>query len=514
MNIKFSKAILAIVFLYVFSPIYGQDIPLKDARRFNLALLNVLDEYERTVSFSEKRDRQAFLKLFSDSDATCIYNDIMGSNDFQKMISPVTYVNNVPEDGSILLKSVLSNVKKDGDIFVSGGLLHRKVVLSKYLMLIDASVYTKGEGGVLFDSAQSFGKEPDFNLTIEFAYDPVSGQCKIYEISSAEPKKPSPFDERRFSVILKSSERYDKQLKSKGSPIVFNDFNQAVAYYNDVDVDNPDVYAQSVEYASGDRYNVLGLKFKPMYFRTKIYGGTSLDKAYAVSTSSPSINTSSRSLQAGVDLGFEVSMSPGWRLGLYSGIGLSISKINLSIMDVDYTLTYVNPARRYHFSATEDLSLTDIIVPLYMESEFSLAKRLVLDLDLGAKFYLNHGTKLGPYHISGEIGNQQIQSDYTSFRYPANYSRSLYDIALYVNAELDFRILSRFLYAYASYGYERGLSPSYDSGLHPFFNLTNQIYPFYYSPLAGKDIPYRSMVSSISYTRNAGMLSCGLKLKF
>ena len=514
MRINILTSFLAIILLHLLIPVFSQEVSSYDARKFNLAILGVLDEYERTSSFSEPRDRQSFVKLFSNPDDMCVYNDIMGSGNFQEMITPSTYVNNVPDDGKLLIKTVISDVKKDGDITVNGGLLHRVISFSKYMMIIDASVYTKGEGGVLFDSSQNFGKEPDFRISMDLAFDPETGKCSIAKISPKEPKKPSPLDEDRFSVIIKSSEKYDKRLRSKGNPITFNDFNQAIAYYNDIEVDNPDVYTQSVEQASGDRYNVLGLKFKPMYFRAKFYGGTSLGKAFSLLTSHPGITSSTKSLQLGVDLGFEVSMSTSWRLGLYAGIGYSSSKIGLSVFDVDYTLSYMNPSRHYRFSATEDLSLSDFVVPVYLENEFTLARRLVLDLDLGTRIYLNHGTELSPMHVTGEIGNQSVTADFSAFKDPATYSRSPYDIALYANAEIDYRILSRFLYAYVSYWYERGLSPVYDTGLQPFYNSSQSVYPFYYSPMLERDIPNKSLISSVSYTRNAGMISFGLKLKF
>lgn len=504
-------------FACIASSLVAQNVSQKDYRQFNIAVLNALDEYERTASFSERNDRMAFLNLFADANAECVYNDLIGSRDFQKKVSPQSYADFVPEDGSILVRYVLSDVRKEGDISVVNGLLHRKISFSKYIMIIDTSVYTEGEGGVLFDSSQAFGEEPDFRLLVDFVYDPSENKCLIADISPVEMKSPSPLDESRFSIVTQSSDKYDKQLTSGGKRLDFNEFNQAIAYYDDIDIDNPDVYVETSEYASGDRYNVLGLKFKPMYMRFKVYGDYSIGNAYDVKASNPGIKSNSSNLMFGADFGFESSLTNKWRMGLYAGMGFMLGKVNLSINNVQYDLEFpfnYIPKRSYRFDASEKLKLTDIVLPVYLENEFTLSNKLVLDLDLGARFYFNRKTELGPYVVSGTIGNSPVNTSFTAFVNPTVYNRSAYDIALFGSAELDYCIIRRLLYLYVSYGYEYGLKPSYDSGLNTYFNAQNHVFPFYYSPVADKDYPFRSLIGSVSYQRRSGWLSAGLKFKF
>ena len=507
-------AILTVLWMVSGFQSAAQSVSLQDSRRFHIAILNVLDEYERTASFSETKDRLSFLRLFADPASRCVYNDLIGTDDFQQSLTPEQYLGNVPDNGTVLIRTTVSDVRKKGEVTREDGLLHRQVTFTKNVMIIDASVYTEGEGGVLFDSSFNFGENRDFRLCMDLSYDPASGDCRIGWIRPEEVKEPSPLDNSRFSIVVRSSNKYDSHLVSRGKPLVFNEFNQAVAYFNDVDINNPDVYVEPFEYASGDRYNVLGMTFHPMYMRFKVYGDITAGNAYDVKSSFDGIRSASRNIQLGADLGFEVSLNSFWRMGLYAGAGFSLGSIGLSAKDVHYSLNYAVPVRNYRFDASEDLRLVDFYVPVYLENEFTLARKLVLDLDLGARVYLNHKTELGPYRVTGEVGNQTMDASISAFISPAEYTRSPSDIALYGNLELDYCLVKRNLFAYVSYGYEYGLHPSYDSGLRPYFMPGENVYPFYYSMTADQDYPYRSLIGSVSYQRKAGWASVGVKFKF
>ena len=143
---------------------FGQVVDSKDASRFNIAVLGVLDEYERTCTFSEKNDRRDFLRLFLEKDDPCIYNDLLGTARYQALISPEAYSSPSGKDGSFLIRSSISDVRKEGGITYSDGKLHRRISFTKYVMIIDATVYSGSQGGVLFDSSQSYESSPDFRL--------------------------------------------------------------------------------------------------------------------------------------------------------------------------------------------------------------------------------------------------------------------------------------------------------------------------------------------------------------
>lgn len=507
---------LEAIFLFFLSSTFafGQQVETKDAGRFNIALLGVLDEYERTCTFSETKDQHDFLKLFSREEESCIYNDLLGTDRFQTQVSPREYSGFARNDGSFLVRSSISDVRKEGDITYSGGKLYRRISFTKYVMIIDGTVYTEGEGGVLFDSSQAYDAKPDFRLYMDFSYDPESGECRIEGIQAAEEKPASPLDDSRFSVVVSSNSKYDADLTSRGEKLKFNEFGQSVAYWNDLDVNTGDVKLLATEQAHGDHYNVLSVGFKPIRFRGKFYGNMAFGSAFDVKSSYSGLTSSSSAMNFGVDLGFEKSLAKKFRMGIYAGAGLSLGKINLEAPNVSYTLDYVSPSRKYAFSAKESLKITDIIVPAYLEGELDLTKWLVLDIDLGARFYLNRQTSLSPYEVNGTVGGESVQKEFTAFKDPADYTRKEYDIAVFGSLELDFAIIKNALYAYLSGGYEFGLNPVYDSQERTYLQESNHVYPFYYSPVTNSDIPMRSLVGSISYSRKAGWAAAGLKIKF
>ena len=512
MKVQLVRTILLL--LLVSNTAFAQNVATKDASRFNIALLGVLDEYERTCPFSEQKDRRDFLDLFSNEGTACVYNDFLGTGSYQAMISPREYSDYARYDGSFLIRSSISDVKKEGDITYSNGKLHRRISFSKYVMIIDASVYSGGEGGVLFDSSQAYESSPDFRLVMDVSYDPETGECRIDSIQPAAEKPRTPLDDAQFSVIIKSEKKYDEDLTSRGERLKFNEFGQTISYWNDIDVDNGDVKLMSREVTQGDHYNILAVDYKPIRFRGKIYGNLSLGNAFKIESSVPGLESSSSAMNFGVDLGFEKALAKRFRLGIYAGVGLSMGKIGLSVPKVNYTLRYVFPNREYSFSAKENLSIMDLLVPVYLESEIEITKRLVLDIDLGARFYFNMKTTLSPYEVDGIVGGASINTSYSAFKDPADYTRKAYDPVLFGNVELDFAIVKKLLFVYVSGGYEHGLMPVYDSGLRTYLQESSDVYPIYYSPVSNSDIPMRSLIGSVRYLRKAGWVAAGIKIKF
>ena len=271
---------------------------------------------------------------------------------------------------------------------------------------------------------------------------------------------------------------------------------------------------KTTQRAWGNSYDVLEVDFKPIRFRSKFYWNTALGKAFDIETSYAPMQSSSSAMNFGADLGFEKSLSKTFRLGAYTGVGLSLGKIGLEAKNIKYDLKYLTPKRSYSFSAKESLSIIDLIVPAYLESEIDLTDWLALDIDLGARFYLNRETNLGPYEISGAFGPTVVNAVFSSFKDPADYTRTAYDIALFGNLEFDFALIKKALYAFFSFSYEHGLNPVYDSGLRTYFDEATSVYPFYYSPISGTDNPMRSLIGSVRYSRKATCFAAGIKLKF
>lgn len=510
--------LLPIALLFMsFRTAFGQAVPRETDSKVNLAILDIIDEYERVSSFSDSYDRQRFLNLFVSPENACVYNDMFFLSDYQKLISPVSYVNNIPNDGSVFVKTYLYNVVKSGDSFYNNGEIHKKIKFSKYLLVIDASRYTGEAGGIFFDSSQLYQKSPDFNFEAEFVYYQDMGICKIVSLNTTEAKPKSPLDDTKFDVLVKSEDiPYQEHLVCNGEPIAFDSNGQGIAAHNGVDVDSRNLVLTTKTLATGDTYDVKSISIKPLKFRLKIKGAFTPSSAYKVVSTYQELRSESTGMEFGADVGFETSPVSKFRFGLFTGIGVSSSKITLSVENIRYNLDFAGTvgARSYDFSAVETVSMMDFFVPLYMAFEIDLAKRLMLDIDLGGKFYINSQTKLGDYHVRGIVGGTNVDKDYSAFIAPANYSRTPLNVSAFGDIELDFLLVGKFLYAYVLAGYEYGIKPSYVNGSNNYFNPDHNVFPFVYSNHFKDDVAYRSLISSSEFQRRAFLLSIGLKLKF
>lgn len=491
----------------------AQKVSTSLSREFNIAILNLLDQYESTSSFTEEQDRRAFIRLFEQPDKAIVYNDLIGSKGYQTKISAVDYVGLIP-NGTAFLKTEIRDVAKEGEIYKVGNLYHRKISFTKYLMIIDSSIYSEGEGGVFFDSSTMYSDSPDFCLVADIVFDPNSGRCKIADLSATEQKKVTPLDAGRYSIVLKSSDKYDGKLTSNGEPVKFNEYNQALAYYDDLDISDQNVKIEVNKKAAGSVYDIIDVRYRPLKKRVKFHASYLPLSSYSVKSSYP-ISNSSNGFEFGADFGVERSMSDHSRIGFYVGAGLSSSSIDMTVNDISYSYALSNKVSRdYKFSASEGVSCLDFVFPVYIDMEFDLGKNMMLTADIGAKAFYNSKTNLKPYKVEGNFSGQSINRTFDKFISPAVYSRTPVDVCIFANLELDYCLVKKLCYLYVSAGYEQGARPSYDFGSKAYYDPSSKVYPFVYSASAGEDVAFRSIVGSTVYTRSALQTSLGVKFKF
>lgn len=506
--------LLAILALNIL-PSFAQKASEQVTRRMNLAILNTLDEYERVVSLVDINDKKAFVRLFENANVPCIYNDLIGVMSYQQTVTPTEYTNCVPTDGSFMVSISLSDVEKSGEPFYADGKLHRKLSLTKSVMLIDSGTYSIGAGGVLFDSHSFYKDDPDFRLVFDFTFDEESGKCKISSIS-ATPKSRSVIDGSHFTVVVKSNDKKNMEQKYFGESLAYNDFNQAIVDLSTAGDNTADIIAEKTIIAKNDHYDVVTMKFVPIRGRLKIRGGYSPD-AYSLSSTIEGLSHSSRSAEFSLDLGYAIPASDIFRLGLYAGAGFSYSSISLALNECNYTCRFTSPysapeSREYSFSATESLSFMDIFVPLYLEGEFYPLKRLLISLDLGTKLYMNTRTILGPYHINGIFSGTAVDRDFGAFIAPARYGRNPFDASIFGSLGIEYGFSAK-SFIFVSAGYEYGLTTSYN-GSSIYLNEAKSIYPFVYSANEHNDVAYRSLIGTTTYKRQGLIISLGFKFKF
>ncbi len=517
------KRIPFILFLFLTVPLWGQRPSGAESRHMNILILNTLDEYIRTSSLSDRDDVRDFEHLFLDPDSPCIYNDIPGTPGYQGVVSPRQYAALVDYTRGSVLRADISQVRKSGDFYREGGVWHRKVTVRKYVMLIDASVYTSSYGGVLFDSDHLYDADRDFHLVLDFVFDAETDRMRIASVQSSERRPSRPVDNDAFTVVVRPDNVYADHLYSGNTPLKFNEFGQAVVENGTLKVDDDDVVLRYNTLGSSSLYTVVEPVFKKYHFRIKPRFSMTMNDAFSFSAVPENVDfvSASKAMEAGLDLGFSMSkMGRSSRLLLYLGAALSRSSVSMETGEFSYRYGTVSPIAYSIRKASEAYAFQEFVFPLYFEWESSLGSRLALSLDFGGKFYLNrNNTVSAPFHVDGSVSvagaaATSFSTDFDRFIAPASYGKEPYDISAFANLEVDVRLIPAF-YLFVSGGYEYGILPAFKSSETPFYRAPSgagsAILPVVYA--GGKHFAYHSFADCITFKRQAVWLSAGLKIK-
>lgn len=502
----------------------------------NYQILNTVLSYTRTSSLYKESDIRDFLNLFEDKTKPCIYNDLMHTGTYQSTVSPEDYVKLYTPNGDVMLDANISSLNYMGPYEFRDEKWHRKVSVKKAITIIDSRYYWEGEGGVLFDSRQLYPSEPFFILELDMVYDANKGKAFIHSIDIALSKPTRPIDANKYSVILKSGTKYDSQVTSAGDSLVFNDFNEAFAAYNDYHLNDEDIRITPTELASCDSYNVLMLKYTPKHLRARGRVGFAPFGAYNVHGATSGLKSKSSGFEFGIDLGYTFTVGKA-KMGPYIGLGMSASSVSLFMNDFAYDYPGLISdhngnlyTRSYSVTkASEGIQLKDLVVPIYWSSEHKLNNVLKLTWDLGVKIYAPISTSLTPYQVNGTVSGVYsdnttvtdsaedalgiIDKSFTSFMVPVNYTRKDNDFSAFGNLGMEIRIMED-LSAALSLGYEQGLTWAYKTDNDVYFDAEKGILPLVYSTQTAQDIAVRSFIGCISLKRQAFWMSLGIKYRF
>ena len=494
-----------------------------ESRHMNMLILNTLDEYIRTSSLSDNQDVFAFIRLFENGEDECVYNDLMGTPGYQDLVSPTAYTKLVNLENGSLLRTEISRIRKDGGFYQEGELWHRRIILNKYIMLIDASVYTGKSGGVLFDSDKLYPDHSDFTLVLDMVYHPDEDVVRIAGIQAQQRRPSNPVD-KSFAVLMRPDTDYADYLYVGDSKVVFNDFDQAIVDMDQLAVNDNDVVLKFNKLASSSQYDVLMPVFKKYHIRLKPRFSTTISGAFHFTTEPENVdfNASSGATEAGLDIGISLGkFSRSSRMILYAGAAMSWSKVEMSAGSFNYRYGSAVPLSYEISSVLEGYSYRDFVFPLYLEYENSLGTWGALSIDLGAKAYLSQSATVStPFHFEGSFSRAgdapvSISQDFDRFIAAASYGKTPYDFSVFGQIGLDVRLVSS-LYAFIAGGYEYGVVvPAFTSSNMPFYraavgNLPS-ILPVVYA--GGRQLAYHSFVDCVSFNRQAIWLSAGLKIK-
>lgn len=401
-NIILSAALLACISLSA----TAQQSNIAQQRRAIDEALTTFEDYISMATILDNETYYNFIDLF-ESPSVLVYNDLIGLSTASNI--PVNQYAARLSRGVGNKKVLISNVRNEGTSFVDGK-WQVKLSFDKRISYIDSC------GTYL--SSYEYYDSLDYRLTATLYFDPSNNNCKISEIIGKidSPKKL----EGQFFAFQRTDPR-DDELYYKGKLLKFNSYDQAlligsrdpIALKNDFNYSNPDM---TLRPQTNDCQ--VSMKYKMRRFRLRPHFDFGIGKAFLRDGDEAFTDSKSTGYSFGVDLGVGLSSRRSFSLGLYTGIGLSLSTMDFSYQNNDYSFNTnadvdgENYVRHYKdLNLSQKMKMTEINFPLYLDFDFKIVNSLSLYLDLGARFDLDMGHKVDATEGSAEAYGVYTQYD-------------------------------------------------------------------------------------------------------
>jgi hypothetical protein len=325
--------------------------------------------------------------------------------------------------------------------------------------------------------------------------------------------------------------KFIRELKADGKPISYNAFGQAFVSAVDTEVSDIDVTVLVDTVARGLNYDVVDFDILRRNTRVKLRYGIAPLGAYNVTTAY-GVLADSQAMEFGVDLGTTWSAGKSAKMGLFFGINISRSNLTLSLKDPIkylYKTSVLGDQGLYNklnytfdiASAQEQVDFTDLMVPLYLETEHRIGNYVLLSWNVGVKAYCNLKATCHPFEMTGnlsisdEFGGKDTQAIALDNMYmaPATYRNSPIDVSLMANLGVDINLYRKMFYLSMRAGYEYGLNYISQASEANFYNMSTGLYPVVYNPMKASFTAMHSFLRSTSYRRQALWFEFGLKFK-
>ena len=258
---------------------------------------------------------------------------------------------------------------------------------------------------VLLDAEEYYG-EP-YHIRVRFSYpknEEDSRGCKIVALEGSI-NSTAPFLPTDYMAIERLTEKTDREeaVVYQGEKLKFNRSGQmllppnAKLSYYDADV------KMRLEQDTVSNH-IYRLTFRSRHFRFKPRIEFSLGRNYALKGKSIDyLKTQSKDLTMGFDFGYTFPTKSKMRIGIFTGVALSNSEVNLSIDDLNYYY-YAGPNldvdgdsyKRYYevSNMKQTINLKMLMIPLYFDFDFLMSKSISTYLDIGVKAYSNLSNKV------------------------------------------------------------------------------------------------------------------------
>ncbi len=533
------RFLFAVLWVVIPMTIFAQQPTAAEKRRMNLRLLELVETYESSLrtsrSFPFSKFKRRFISLHSNKQDSLVYSDLMDFKPGTRM-SVEEYAKQLEVRQHLMC--AISNLKK-GDYIQKDGKWHISLSLDKtvtYYVSNDSKVENPPKSMVYFSSLDYY-KQP-YKITLNCSYDPVSDTAKIESVDGTINSS-VPMLQDGFYVVQRSGKK-DARFKIEGAPgdsLSFNSDGQAFVARDAIKPWNEDVVLKVQTIADAQTFSHVKLDYTTTHWRAKLRFMTTLGSAFRVQSNEDIKSTKNNAIEVGVDLGYTIPMGGKTTMGLYTGLGLSSSTLQLNYgkpMEYNYRMSDadgVRYVRQYSISSvSEGVKYRDVVIPLYLGFDHKLYEKLYLNWQLGVKFYVNGAVKVNPYTIAGDVtavyGDGQtisereydaigsISGTYNKFLYPGSYTRDAVDASLLGGLGMSYDIFKGRLFAFLKFGYEVGLTTVHEGLASRFYDTNSRTYPIVYSGKINQNIATQSLINCVSFSRQAAWLELGLTYKF
>lgn len=510
------KYIISVISIFLYaSVLFGQGLSNYDRRKMNDQLLDLLYSYERYSSFSDPNVQYAFVDLFAKPETT-VYCDFLSSTKFGQQITANDYAKYATEN----LQNIsiqIKNVQRE-QYTPSNGTYTVRITFDKHLEYEDMlQTYFSTDDKTI----------GDFKCTIVCEYNQSEKRFVIKSFTGIQ-NPASTFPKGSKFIVMQKTNDMDKSLVSNNRNVTYNDFD--VAYLPAgafPTMDDEDIIITS-KVVEAERYKKITNTYEIKRARFRAGFSAAPISAYKVKSPVDFSECKSSAYEIYADIGYAFKFPKRVKLGIFTGLGLSFSNINLSVSDIQYKYLLTDElsqqyTRKYSLSnVSEGLSFVDVVIPFYLSVEGSVHSKIAVSCDAGIKLYLNTNTKVTPYNVdgsvdciySGKVNNTiQLPSQMDKYMIPVSYARSTYDVAFFTKVGCEFKV-TKVDNIFLKLGYTYGFKESYNSTLADWYNPSTGVYPFVYSNKSNSDVAVRSFMDCISYRRSAFTIDLGYRFKF
>lgn len=357
-------------------------------RRVLNAAFNTIENYSVWSSIPNDEEHYDFLTLFVNKESS-VYNDLLGIKQGNSLTAE-EYANTLLYNLGTK-NIVIRNIKNEGISFDNGRTLIR--------LSFDKSISYVDSCDTYYSGSEFY--EKDYHLTATLNYDSTKNECKIIGIDGIidSPKKLGD----KFFAFQRTNPR-DDELRYNGELLKFNRHKQALLNGER----DPQILRKSFSYSNSDmelRPQTNGcqvtMRYKMRRWRLRPYFAIGLGKAFSRDGDGVLSDSKSSGQSFGVDVGFNVLSKGLFSLGVYSGLGFSLSSMSLLYKNADYSFNsnadvdgdiYI---RHYeNLSLSQKMKFSELNIPLYLDLSINIVKSLSVYVDLGMRFDANIGHKV------------------------------------------------------------------------------------------------------------------------